>query len=126
MEPDLVNSLLGSLCSPCIIDACVSTDPSDPLLTDNEIALLTQASAPISSTAKPSSQHFKHYDWVPVCTELEPIEAETFIKSNDYKTTCSHSNRKACNLHPHSDKLLLHTITARLPNVFEMLITKLE
>ena len=90
------------------------------------LALLTQASAPISSTAKPSSQHFKHYDWVPVCTELEPIEAETFIKSNDYKTTCSHSNRKACNLHPHSDKLLLHTITARLPNVFEMLITKLE
>ena len=66
MEPDLVNSLLGSLCSPCIIDGAVSTDRSDPLLTDNEIALLTQASAPISSTAKPSSQHFKH--------QFEPIE----------------------------------------------------
>ena len=74
MEPDLVNSLQGSLCSPCIIDDAVSTDPSDPLLTDNEIALLTQASAPISSTAKPSSQHFKHYNWVPVCISYSLVK----------------------------------------------------
>ena len=95
MDPDLVNSLLGSLCSPCIIDACVSTDPSDPLLTDNEIALLTQASAPISSSAKPIKPAFQALrlgSWIRNIDQVQRL-----------KTTCSHSNRKACNFHPHSD-----------------------